>query len=176
VSRLNQHARDLLDTHGCSEEPLTWSPTAEGIAIDRLPGSAPDAIDPGAVHDAIDNQPTLRHAAIQLGITVEHLRDIVRKHPRELHDPTAATAPARVRFAAHLGPHQLQQLLDQGHSLRQVQASHGIARRTLRDELVAHDLPVPPKNRHRSLQRRQPTDCPSIPDRSSPATALIVHQ
>jgi hypothetical protein len=168
VKRLNQHARHLLDTHGCANEPLTWSPSSDGIAIDRLPGSDPDAIDPGAVHDAIDNQPTVRHAALQLGTTVEHLRYIVRKHPRELHDPTAATAPARVRFAAQLGPHQLQQLLDHGQSLRQVEAYRGIARRTLRDELVAHNLPVPPKNRHRSLQRRQPTDCPSIPDHSNP--------
>jgi hypothetical protein len=168
VKRLNQHARHLLDTHGCADEPPTWSPSSDGITVDRLPGSDPDAIDPGAVHDAIDDQPTVRHTASELGITVEVLRYIVRKHPRELHDPTAATASARVRFAAQLGPHQLQQLLDQGKSLRQVEASHGIARRTLRDELVAHNLPVPPKNRHRSLQRRQPTDCPSIPDHSNP--------
>jgi hypothetical protein len=176
VQRLDQHARHLLDTHGCADEPLTWSPAADGIAIDRLPGSNPDTIDPGAVHDAIENQPTLQHAAIQLGITTEHLRYIVRKHPRELHDPTSANAPARVRFAAHLGASQLQQLLDQGKSLRQVEGSHGIARRTLRDELVAHDLPVPLKNRHRSIQRRQPTDCPSIPDHDNPTRAVSVHQ
>jgi hypothetical protein len=176
ANRLDQHARALLDTHGCANEPITWTPSADGIAVDQLPGSDPDAIDPGAVHDAIDNQPTLQHAANQLGITIEHLRYVVRNHPRELHDPTAATAPARVRFAAQLGPQHLQQLLDQGNSLRQLEASHRIARRTLRDELIAHDLPVPPKNRHRSLQRRQPTECPSIPDQRNPTRAVNVHQ
>jgi hypothetical protein len=176
VNRLNQHARHLLDTNGSANEPITWTPSAKGIAIDHLPGTDPDTIDPGAVHDAINNQPTLRHAANQLGITIEHLHYIARKHPRELHDPTAPTAPARVRFAAHLGPQQLQQLLDQGKSLRQIEATHGIARRTLRDELVAHNLPIPPKNHHRSIHRRQRTHCPSIPDQGSPARPPIVHQ
>jgi hypothetical protein len=37
--RLKEHARRLLDAHDCCDEPLTWSPGGEGIALDQLPGS-----------------------------------------------------------------------------------------------------------------------------------------
>jgi hypothetical protein len=176
VRLLGEHARRLLDTHGCQHEPLTWSPVAEDIALDQLPSADPDAIDPRSVHAAISTQPTPRHAAAELGITLEHLRYIARKHPPEIHDPSTSAAPPRVRFAALLGADQLRALIDQGNSLRQIAALHNINRCTLRDELFANDIPVPPKNRHQSRQRRQPTDCPSIPDRSSQAKPVNVHQ
>jgi hypothetical protein len=150
VQRLHEHARHLLDTHGCGHEPLTWSPSIDGIALDGLPGPDPDAIDPRAVHTAIANQPTLARAAGELGITPEHLQYIARRQPPEINDPTAADAPPRVRFAARLGADQLRELINHGNSLRQIEAFTGINRRTLRDELIAHDIPVPPKNRHQS--------------------------
>lgn len=146
VRQLNEHARRLLDTHGCHHEPITWSPATNGIPVDRLPGPDPDALDPDRVHAAISAHPARQHAAAQLGITVEHLHYIARKHPSEIYDPAAATAPHRVRFAAVLGATQLRELIDQGHSLRHIEASTGINRRTLRDELIAHGIPIPPRN------------------------------
>ena len=124
VRQLNEHARRLLDTHGCHHEPLTWSPATDGIPLDHLPGPDPDAIDPDRVHAAISAHPARQHAAAQLGITVEHLHYIARKHPSEIYDPAAATAPHRVRFAAVLGATQLRELIDQGHSLRQHRGLH----------------------------------------------------
>jgi hypothetical protein len=153
VRRLHEHARRLLDTHGCGHEPLTWSPSPDGIALDGLAGPDPDAIDPRAVHTAIADQPTLVHAASELGITLEHLHYIARKPPPEIHDPTATTAPPRVRFAALLGANQLRELIDQGNSLRHIEASYRIRRGTLRTELIAHGIPIPPKNRHQSANR-----------------------
>jgi hypothetical protein len=41
VRRLSDHARQLLDTHGCAHEPLTWSPGGQGIQLDQLPGRDP---------------------------------------------------------------------------------------------------------------------------------------
>jgi hypothetical protein len=147
VQRLNEHARRLLDTHGCQHEPLTWSLTTNDIALDQLPGPDPDAIDPRTIHTAIANQRTPRHAADQLGITLEHLNYIARKHPAETNDASASTAPPRVRFAALLGAEKLRELLNHGTSLRQIEASYGITRKTLRDELVAHGIPIPPRTR-----------------------------
>lgn len=145
--RLGEHARRLLDAHDCQHEPLSWSPAADGIELGQLPGPDPDAIDPRNVHAAISRQPTPRRAAAKLGITFEHLRYIARKHPSEMHDPSAPTAPPRVRFAALLGADQLRELIDQGNSLRQIEVSHGINRRTLHDELIAHGIPTPPRGR-----------------------------
>lgn len=168
VQRLREHARRLLDSHGCGHEPLNWSPSVDGIALDGLPAPDIDAIDPRAVHIAIANQPTLAHAASELSITLEHLHYTARKHPPEIHDPTAASTPPRVRFAAILGADQLRQLIGQGNSLRQIEASYGITRTTLRTELIAHDIPIPPKNRRQSGHQGRATECPSIPDRSTP--------
>jgi len=81
VRRLLEHARRLLDAHGCCHEPLTWSPTAEGIELDELPGPDPDVIDPIRVHAAIARERTPAQAAAELGITLEHLRYLARRHP-----------------------------------------------------------------------------------------------
>jgi len=171
VRHLNQHARRLLDTHGCRHEPLTWSPATDSIPVDRLPGPDPDAIDPDTVHAANSEQPSQHAAATQLGITVEHLHYIARKHPFELYDPAAPTAPHRVRFAALLGAAQLRQLIDKGHSLRQIEARTGIYRRTLRDELIAHGIPIPPRN------PRHPPTSGDVTAKRQPANAArsIVH-
>jgi hypothetical protein len=150
VRELNEHARRLLDTHGCHHEPLTWSPATNGIPVDCLPGPDPDAIDPDRVYGAITSQPTLSHAGDQVGITLEHLRYVVREHPSGTNDPSARATPDRVRFAAVLGIERLRELIDQGNSLRQIEARTGINRRTLRDELKAHGIPAPPRNRQRT--------------------------
>ncbi|MGH2856933.1 MAG: TniQ family protein [Solirubrobacteraceae bacterium] len=182
VRQLNQHARRLLDTHGCQHEPLTWSPASASIQLDRLPGPDPDAIDPDRVHAAISAHPTRQHAAAaKLGITVEHLHYIARKHPSEIHDPAAPTAPHRVRFAALLGAARLRELIDQGNSLRQIEARTGIYRRTLRDELIAHGIPVPPRSRchppaataasHDAAQKHQTADTAPVIGHLSPTTA-----
>ncbi|MGO9960568.1 MAG: TniQ family protein [Solirubrobacteraceae bacterium] len=154
VRRLAEHARRFLDIHGCHHEPLTWSPITDDIELDRLPGPDPDAIDPGSVHAAISTPPTPRRAAAKLGITVEHLHYIARKHPSELHDPSDPTTPDRVRFAALLSADQLRELIAQGNSLRQIEASCGISRRTIHDELVAHGIPIPPRDKlRRAIER-----------------------
>jgi hypothetical protein len=162
VQRLHQHARRLLDTHGCRHEPLTWSPSIDGIELDGLPGPDPDAIDPRAAHNAIANQPTLANAASELGITLEHLHHVARRHPAEGNDPTAATAPPRVRFAALLGAEQLRELIDHGCSLRHIEASYGITRKTLRTELITHGIPIPPKNRRTVISPANSAARPSV--------------
>ena len=153
VRRLNEHARRLLDAHGCRHEPFTWSPSADDISLGRLLGPDPDAIDPISVHAALARQQTPRQTAAELGITLEHLRYLARKPPPETEDPLARTAP-RVRLATLLGPEQLRELINQGNSMRELEARYGISRKTIRDELVAHAIPIPPGPRHHHATRR----------------------
>jgi hypothetical protein len=143
--RLNEHARQLLDAHGCQHEPITWSPRVTDFDLDQLPGPDPDTVAPRSVHIAIAEPRTARHAADKLGITIEHLHYIVRAHPDKPDAPTLSTAAPRVRFAALLGADKLSELIDDSTSLRQIEAAYKISRRTLRDELVAHGIPVHPR-------------------------------
>ena len=175
VRQLNEHARRLLDTHGCHHEPLTWSPATDSIPVDCLPGRDPDEIDPDRVHAAISAWPAQHVIAVQLGITVEHLHYVARKHPSELYDPAAPTAPHRVRFAAVLGAAQLRQLIDQGYSLRQIEACTGIYRRTLRDELIAHGIPIPPRNRPHPSPSAPASHAATAKRQTADALAAIVH-
>lgn len=39
--RLEEHARHLLDGHGCREEPLTWSPPVDRIRLGDPPEKIP---------------------------------------------------------------------------------------------------------------------------------------
>jgi hypothetical protein len=142
--RLLEHARRLLDAHGCHDEPLTWSPRGDALSVDELPGPDPDALDPDRVHDALARQRTPSQAAEELVVTLEHLRYVVRQHPPES-GPPASTAPPRVRLAALLTPEELRVLVKQGTSLRRIAARYDISRKTIHDELIAHGIPIPPK-------------------------------
>ncbi len=154
VRRLLEHARGLLDAHGCRHEPLAWSPRGDAISLDQLPGPDPDAIDPDRVHAAIAGQRAASQAAKELGVTLEHLRYIARKHPPETQGRSASTAPPRVRLAALLTAEELRQLVNQGNSLRQIAARYEISRRTIHDELIAHGIPIPPRTRQRHRPER----------------------
>jgi DNA-binding transcriptional LysR family regulator len=149
--RLCEHARDLLEAHGCHDEPVTWSPSAERVAIAALPGPDPDEQDARRVHAALDQQLTPSRAAASLGITVEHLRYLARTYPAP---GPAAMSPPMARLAAHVTPEQLRKLLKDGHSLRAVAARHGVAHKTVHDELIAHGIPIPERGwRRHAIQR-----------------------
>jgi hypothetical protein len=153
TQRLSQHLRVLLDAHGHQQEPITWSPAVDRIPISGLPGPDPDAIDPAAIHEALGSARTPALAAAILGITLEYLHYIARRHPAETQQPTLDVAPPRVKFAATLGIDKLRELTDRGFSLRQIEATYGISRTTLHDELVSHGLPTPSMSRPRPEKR-----------------------
>jgi hypothetical protein len=155
--RLNQQVRLLLDAHGHQHEPIAWSPAVDDIPLDGQPGPDPDAIDPATVHGALANMRTPRVAAGTLGITLEHLNYIARKHPPEK-PRQEQEAPPRVRFAATLDIDKLRELTDNGASLRQIETTYGISRTTLHDELVAHGMPTPPRSRRRGRPTEPPSD------------------
>ena len=63
---LLEHARRLLDAHGCHDEPLAWSPRSDAIRLERLPGPDPDAVDPDRVHAALAREVPVATARLLL--------------------------------------------------------------------------------------------------------------
>jgi|GEM_PF-2134542 len=143
------HARALLDAHGCRQEPLTWSPPAAGIALDALPCPDPDALDPQAAHALLARHIAPEAVAEQLGITLEHLRYVVRKHPRDSPFGAAGVIPSRLRLAASVTADELQQLVHNGDTLTAIAARYNVQRSTVRAKLIAHDIPIPANHRPR---------------------------
>lgn len=143
------HARELLDAHGCRQEPLTWSPPAAGIALDMLPGPDPDVVDPQAAHALLARQIAPAAVAEQLGITLEHLRYVLREHPRDSPFGAAGVIPSRLRLAASVTAQELRQLVDNGGTLTAIAACYNVQRSTVRAKLIAHDIPIPANHRPR---------------------------
>ncbi|MGO9903526.1 MAG: hypothetical protein ACLP0J_28540 [Solirubrobacteraceae bacterium] len=121
-----------------------WSPASEGTHLDQLPGPDPDALDPQLIHAALALGQPPRKAAEALGITLEHLYYAARTNPPE---PAEHSAPPRARLAALLTKEQLRELVAQGNSLRALEKRYDIDCRTIRDQLVAHGIPIPPTAR-----------------------------
>ncbi len=152
--RLSEHACHLLDAHGCHDEPLTWSPRSDAIELDQLPGPDPDALDPNRVHATFARGLTPSQTADELAITLEHLRYIACRHPPESAHHPASTVPARIRLATLLTPEELRELVTHGNSLRAIAARYDISRKTIHDDLIAHGIPIPPRDRHQRAVER----------------------
>ncbi|NYE68978.1 hypothetical protein BKA15_003430 [Microlunatus parietis] len=79
---LHQHARQLLDSAGITGEPLTWEPPTDWVSASRWPGAEPEHTDPALVHRAIlDRHQSIPTIAAELGISLQHVRTVLRAHP-----------------------------------------------------------------------------------------------
>jgi len=99
VDALHQHAQGLLLEAGITGEPLQWQPPTHWVTVTDWPGSDPDQTDPERIHHALLARRTPHtHVAASLGISTEHLRYVVRQHPRP--HPTYPTRRALVHVAS----------------------------------------------------------------------------
>jgi hypothetical protein len=98
VHALHEHARGVLTAAGITGEPTIWEPPTDWVDTTDWPGIDPDQTEPDIVHDAMRQQwaeieghfsPTHATAAM-LGISLGHLRHVLRNHP-------VSTAP----YSAH---------------------------------------------------------------------------
>ena len=96
VEDLHAHALQLLDDAGITGEPLQWQPPTSWITVGDWPGADPDLTDPEPIHRALCGW-RARHSqvAASLGISTEHLRYVIRQHPR----PSPATPTRRLLVA-----------------------------------------------------------------------------
>jgi hypothetical protein len=83
VDLLHQHAEGLLASAGITDEPLQWQPPADWVTVTDWPGADPDQTGPDTIHRALLARRTPHsHLAASLGISTEHLRYVIRQHPR----------------------------------------------------------------------------------------------
>lgn len=83
VDTLHAHARQLLDQASVTGEPLQWEPPTSWISVTDWPGADPDLTKPEPLHDALCYwRARQRQVAASLGISTEHLRYVIRRHPR----------------------------------------------------------------------------------------------
>jgi hypothetical protein len=108
AAALDDHARQFLDRHGITGEPLTWEPPLELLAGLDLPGPDPSAIDAAnarrlAFSGGDPSRPRAAYAAEQLHTTVEVVRYVLEQHPQPA--APAAAWPGSTRLpAASPGP------------------------------------------------------------------------
>ena len=80
---LHRHAERLLADAGITDEPLQWQPPANWVTITDWPGADPDLTDPQPIHQSLRGRRAPQaQVAASLGISTEHLRYVVRQHPR----------------------------------------------------------------------------------------------
>ena len=81
VDALHDHARTLLVRRGITDEPLQWQPPNDWVTVESWPGADPDLTDPAPLHHALQQgDPASRVARIR-GLSMEHLRHVIRRHP-----------------------------------------------------------------------------------------------
>ena len=77
ATALAGHARRLLDGWGIGGEPLHWQPPDDWVTVTTWPGA-----DPAPIHHALLNDETPpAQIAADLGISLGHLRQVLRRHP-----------------------------------------------------------------------------------------------
>lgn len=157
AAALHEHARGLLDGWGLGGEPLQWQPPASWVTATTWPGADPADADPGPVHHAMlkGDMPVTRVAA-SLGISAEHMRQILRHHPlpaplhpirRRLYPqaPQPSPIPAPDPGAIYIDLDWLrEQYLTWHRTLASISAEAGCTTAVLKKFAHEHGLPVRP--------------------------------
>jgi hypothetical protein len=82
ATALTDHARRLLGRWGIGGEPLHWQPPDDWVTVTSWPGADPARTDPAPIHHALLNDETPPvQIATDLGISLGHLRQVLRRHP-----------------------------------------------------------------------------------------------
>jgi hypothetical protein len=102
VAALAEHATRLLTQAGITDEPLQWHPPAGWVTVRHWPGVDPDHTDPAPIHQALLAGTPPSHVAKRLGLSTEHLRYVVRRHP--LPDTTPRIPRGAVILPRPAGP------------------------------------------------------------------------
>jgi AraC-like DNA-binding protein len=146
---LDAHARHLLDAVGCHDEPTTWSPPAEWVDITALPGRDPAGINPEHVGALLRQRLAPSDVAQRLGVSLDHVRLLIRRHPPHLRLRSTGRQPARRNpFPAQLTRERLQELVvDERRTLRSIRTEAHVSEHALRSALQRDGIPIPPPGR-----------------------------
>jgi hypothetical protein len=122
-----------------------WEGRTEGMTADwpSLPSGIP-LTEPLISTKAIAESETLRGGGVRLRYPDERLVGV--GSGQLIRSPGHPPRPAQAGVGEL--PEELRHLINDGNSLRQIEARYGISRKTLHDELLAHGIPIPPQRRH----------------------------
>jgi hypothetical protein len=81
VAALQDHAQTFLTSSGITDEPLQWQPPSNWVTVDTWPGADPDQTAPGPLHRDLHNGDTPSLVANRHGMSMEHLRHVIRQNP-----------------------------------------------------------------------------------------------
>ena len=155
VDVLHHHAERLLADAGITGEPLQWQPPTNWVTVTDWPGAEPDLTDPEPIHQALRSwRAPQAQVAASLGISTEHLRYVVRQHPRPRPAyPTrrVLVAPASAHGSRRLpGPNAIsldpvwlhREYVTWRRSLPDIAAELGCRVANLKKFAHEHDIPV----------------------------------
>jgi hypothetical protein len=164
ATALSDHARRLLHDWGIGSEPISWQPPADWVTTTSWPGADPASTDPAPIHHALlhDQAPHARIAA-DLGISPDHLRQVLRHHPLPL--PRRPTRRRLYPDDQRPGPHPAQdpdalridldwlrqQYLTWHRTLADIAAETGCTTAALNQFAHEHGTPVRPRGTNRYL-------------------------
>ncbi|HEY5199060.1 MAG TPA: TniQ family protein [Solirubrobacteraceae bacterium] len=146
---LTAHARRFLDEAGRENEPLEWSPAGRDVDVESLPGPGVYSVDYSEAVQMLHARKAPRDVAERLGITLEHLRHLIRRHPFYVatHQNGEGVAP-RSRLLAETTPDALRLMIEtESQSVKAIAAKFGVGARTVRAELVRNEIAVPARRR-----------------------------
>jgi hypothetical protein len=151
ASALAGQARRLLSTWGIDDEPVEWQPPADWVTVTTWPGADPAGTDPAPIHRALLHEHTPPgQIAADLGISADHLSQVLRRHPlrpiRRTLVPQAAPAsapPGQQPGVLYLDPAWLrEEYLTWHRSLNDIAAQIGCPVQTLNTFARAHGIRI----------------------------------
>jgi len=150
---LGAHARRLLDSTGCQDEPTSWSPPADWVTLTGLPGRDPASITAEQVEALLHKRVAPSEVADRLGVTLDHVRLLIRRHPPHLRLRSTGRRPTiRNPFPAQLTPERLRELVvDDQRSLRSIRSGTNISKHALSSALQRDGIPAPPPGRPKRI-------------------------
>lgn len=81
LASLHTVGAEYLRAHGISGEPLTWSPPLTLLDDLALPGTAPDIVEPQAIHELLATGLDIRSVACKLEVSASKIRYLLERHP-----------------------------------------------------------------------------------------------
>jgi hypothetical protein len=176
VEALTEHARRLLTDAGITDEPLQWQPPTEWVTTTSWPGTDPTRSDPTPLQHAIQQGQPAGQIARAHGITIEHLQQVIRRHPLPGRSQPQTIRAGSILPADSLAPRQPgvhyvdldwleEQYLVHQRRFADIAAEIGCNKTSLRVFARDHGLPIRPRGGGRDYIARStaagnPADLP----------------
>jgi AraC-like DNA-binding protein len=153
LRQLDAHAREFLAGHEVLGEPVTWSPPAELMTGNDLPGVDLSQCHAGTVHHLLrDEHLSLRHIAGKLGTSIDAVRCTLTEQPAPL-TPSQQRADGRLTWtlSQQVSATELKRLHhDEHHSTTALARKFNVPVTVINDLLRTHAIP------RRARPRRTP--------------------